>query len=99
MAVDRGDVWWLPALYLQRSELESGAEREATVLSGADAGADTAKPRARAADSFVLCRGLAQIDAERLAEAGLSIVVAAERFRERFANAGFHKLSSKEESL
>jgi hypothetical protein len=32
MAVDRGDVWWLPALYLQRSELESGAEREATVL-------------------------------------------------------------------
>jgi len=32
MAVDRGDVWWLPALYLQRSELESGAEREATLL-------------------------------------------------------------------
>ena len=24
MAVDRGDVWWLPALYLQRSELEAG---------------------------------------------------------------------------
>jgi DNA-binding SARP family transcriptional activator len=32
IAIDRGDVWWLPALYLQRSELESGAEQEATVL-------------------------------------------------------------------
>jgi DNA-binding SARP family transcriptional activator len=31
MAVDRGDVWWLPALYLQRADLESGREREATL--------------------------------------------------------------------
>jgi DNA-binding SARP family transcriptional activator len=31
MAVERGDVWWLPALYLQRSELEPAPEREATL--------------------------------------------------------------------
>jgi DNA-binding SARP family transcriptional activator len=29
MAVDRGDAWWLPALYLQRSELAAGPEGEA----------------------------------------------------------------------
>ena len=29
MAVDRGDVWWLPALYLQKGELASGTERDA----------------------------------------------------------------------
>jgi len=29
MALDRGDVWWLPALYLQKSELEAPDEREA----------------------------------------------------------------------
>jgi DNA-binding SARP family transcriptional activator len=32
MALERGEVWWLPALYLQRSELEIGSEREATLL-------------------------------------------------------------------
>jgi hypothetical protein len=32
MALERGDVWWLPALYLQKSELEIGAERDATLL-------------------------------------------------------------------
>jgi hypothetical protein len=32
MALERGDVWWLPALYLQRSELETGSEREAMLL-------------------------------------------------------------------
>jgi tetratricopeptide (TPR) repeat protein len=31
MAVDRADVWWLPALYLQKSKLEPPAEREATL--------------------------------------------------------------------
>jgi tetratricopeptide (TPR) repeat protein len=31
MAVDRGDVWWLPAMYLQRSELETAPAREATL--------------------------------------------------------------------
>jgi hypothetical protein len=31
MAVDRADVWWLPALYLQKSELEPPAERDATL--------------------------------------------------------------------
>lgn len=34
MALERSDVWWLPALYLQRSELETGSERETTLLSG-----------------------------------------------------------------
>jgi hypothetical protein len=29
MALERGDVWWLPALYLQKSELEPAPEREA----------------------------------------------------------------------
>jgi tetratricopeptide (TPR) repeat protein len=29
MALDRGDVWWLPALYLQKSELEPPAARDA----------------------------------------------------------------------
>ena len=29
MALDRGDVWWLPALYLQQSELSAPAAREA----------------------------------------------------------------------
>jgi hypothetical protein len=31
MAVERGDQWWLPALYLQRSELEEGPERQMTL--------------------------------------------------------------------
>ena len=34
MAVDRGDVWWLPALYVQKSELQSAPEREATLRCG-----------------------------------------------------------------
>jgi tetratricopeptide (TPR) repeat protein len=29
MAVERGDLWWLPALYLQKSEFEHGPERAA----------------------------------------------------------------------
>jgi tetratricopeptide (TPR) repeat protein len=31
MALDRGDLWWLPAQYLQKSELETSADREATL--------------------------------------------------------------------
>jgi hypothetical protein len=31
MADERGDLWWLPALYLQKSEVESGSEREAAL--------------------------------------------------------------------
>jgi DNA-binding SARP family transcriptional activator len=31
MALDRGDVWWLPALYLQKSGLEAAPEGEATL--------------------------------------------------------------------
>jgi tetratricopeptide (TPR) repeat protein len=34
MALERGDVWWLPALYLQKSELEPAPEREATLRRG-----------------------------------------------------------------
>ena len=30
MALERADVWWLPALYLQKSELEPPPERDAT---------------------------------------------------------------------
>jgi tetratricopeptide (TPR) repeat protein len=29
MAVDRGEVWWLPGLYLRRSDFEAAPEREA----------------------------------------------------------------------
>ena len=28
MALDRGELWWLPALYLQKAEVEDGAQRE-----------------------------------------------------------------------
>jgi hypothetical protein len=28
MALERGDVWWLPALYLQRGEMAEAPERE-----------------------------------------------------------------------
>jgi tetratricopeptide (TPR) repeat protein len=31
MALERADVWWLPALYLQKSELEPPPERDATL--------------------------------------------------------------------
>jgi hypothetical protein len=31
MALERDDVWWLPTLYLQKSELEPAPEREATL--------------------------------------------------------------------
>jgi len=31
MALDRGDTWWLPALYLQKSELEPPARRDDAV--------------------------------------------------------------------
>ena len=34
MAIERGDVWWLPALYLQKSELEPAPGREATLRRG-----------------------------------------------------------------
>jgi DNA-binding SARP family transcriptional activator len=34
MAIARGDVWWLPALYLQKSELETGPERETLLQRG-----------------------------------------------------------------
>jgi len=34
MARDRSDVWWLPALLLQKSELEPAAERERTLREG-----------------------------------------------------------------
>jgi hypothetical protein len=30
MALERSDVWWLPALYLQKSELEMPRVREST---------------------------------------------------------------------
>lgn len=33
MALDRGDVWWLPALQLQKSDFEPLAERQATLQS------------------------------------------------------------------
>ncbi|HEV3215009.1 MAG TPA: AAA family ATPase [Vicinamibacterales bacterium] len=33
-ALERGDVWWLPALYLQKSELEPAPERETTLWRG-----------------------------------------------------------------
>ncbi len=31
MAIDRGDVWWLPALYLQKSELQTPPGRDASL--------------------------------------------------------------------
>jgi DNA-binding SARP family transcriptional activator len=34
MAVERGDAWWLPAMYLQRAELETAPGREATLRQG-----------------------------------------------------------------
>jgi DNA-binding SARP family transcriptional activator len=36
MALDRNDLWWLPALYLQKSELQAHPEREITFRSGLD---------------------------------------------------------------
>ena len=34
MARERGDLWWLPALYLQKSEFEPPSERKATLERG-----------------------------------------------------------------
>jgi tetratricopeptide (TPR) repeat protein len=34
MALERGDVWWLPALYLQKAELEPPPQRETTLRRG-----------------------------------------------------------------
>jgi hypothetical protein len=31
MALDRGDAWWLPALYLRRSDFEVAPGREAMI--------------------------------------------------------------------
>jgi tetratricopeptide (TPR) repeat protein len=36
MAVERSDVWWLPALYLQKSELEPAPVRDRTLRSALD---------------------------------------------------------------
>jgi DNA-binding SARP family transcriptional activator len=33
MALDRGDMWWLPALYLQRSEFQTASNRDALMRS------------------------------------------------------------------
>ena len=54
MALERGDVWWLPALYLQKSEFEPAPEREATLRRGACADPHAEQPRPRAADSRVV---------------------------------------------
>ena len=58
MALDRGDVWWLPALYLQRSEFER-YPRAKRWSARAGAGTGTAQPGARTADSRRLDHGLA----------------------------------------
>jgi DNA-binding SARP family transcriptional activator len=34
MSLERGDLWWLPALYLQKSECESAPDRDATLRRG-----------------------------------------------------------------
>ena len=34
IALDRGDSWWLPAIYLQKSELQQPEARQATLLRG-----------------------------------------------------------------
>jgi hypothetical protein len=34
MALERADVWWLPALYLQKSEFEPPPEREGMLRRG-----------------------------------------------------------------
>ena len=34
MALERADVWWLPTLYLQKSELEPPPARDATLRRG-----------------------------------------------------------------
>jgi hypothetical protein len=31
LALERGDTWWLPALYLQQSDFQPSAQREATL--------------------------------------------------------------------
>ena len=55
MAVDRGDVWWLPALYLQRSELDRRDRPRRDTRSGRSTLArGTAQPRPRTADSRVV---------------------------------------------
>ena len=36
IALERSDVWWLPALYLQKSELEPPPERDATLRRALD---------------------------------------------------------------
>lgn len=36
MALERPDVWWLPALYLQKSEFDTSAQRETTLRTALD---------------------------------------------------------------
>ena len=54
MALERADVWWLPALYLQKSELEPPPERERDASPGARAGPRAKQPGPGASDSRVV---------------------------------------------
>ena len=76
--------WWLPALYLQKSELEPPPEREAMRRRGARAGPRPAQPAA--------WNGGFSAHSARSSRC-------AERFRERFANARLHRLSASGGSL
>ena len=55
MALERADAWWLPALYLQKSEFEPLPARDATLRRALDLARTQNSQRPRAADSRVDC--------------------------------------------
>lgn len=97
MALERGDTWWLPALYLRQSELDPASAGEATPRH--------ALTLARAPNSLGLERRILafRLPARSASQCGAldsrETAGEAERFRERFGNSGLHRLSCEEESL
>jgi tetratricopeptide (TPR) repeat protein len=62
MALERGDTWWLPALYLQQCETESAAVRESTLRRAlAVAGAQNSRALERRIRASLIARSIREV--------------------------------------
>ena len=91
-------VWWLPALYLQKSELGAAAEREATLQRAL---ALARAQHSRALEQRILASSIASASRQIGHATGCRKAYRRElreRFRERFGNARPHRLFSRKEA-
>ena len=93
MALERADVWWLPALYLQKSELEPPPRRDATLRRALEL---ARAQNSRSLERRILASSTARPRSERDAAVlpRLADRSCRERFLERFGNARPHTFLS-----